>query len=273
VTAARSIVLAIAQAAAAASPSPAPSPAVVPNPCGSILSIVTRPTVTTSVCTVQTGRVLVENGYTNTVTTGPGGGVTVAYPQSLLRIGTADPKFELDATPPSFERSSLAGATIGGSSDVGLGAKYELGYSKRWLYGVNAAITYPTGTQTFSAGDTEFTGSFNWSYTVNSCVGIAGATSFNALSGLNSVGSAQSYFAFIPSLVVTASLPGPSEFFGEYAYFSQAGVGLGGKSLIDLGYVRDLGEHVQLDVEYGFSPTVLAGQKQHYVGAGASFMF
>src|ERR1700727_2398395 len=78
--------------AAAGQASPAPSPAASvaaaagpSDPCGSIISIVTRPTVTTSVCTVRTGRVLIENGYTNTTTTGPGGGVTVSYPQSLIR--------------------------------------------------------------------------------------------------------------------------------------------------------------------------------------------
>jgi hypothetical protein len=29
---------------------------------------------------------------------------------------------------------------------------------------------------------------------------------------------------------------------------------------------------VQLDVEYGFSPTSINGQTQHYIGAGLSFM-
>ena len=73
--------------------------------------------------------------------------------------------------------------------------------------------------------------------------------------------------------VVTAGLPGPSQFFGEYVYYSQAGVGLGAKSLLDFGYVRDFGRHVQLDVEYGLTPTLLEGQQDHYAGAGASFLF
>jgi hypothetical protein len=253
-------------------PSPSPTSGLS-DPCGSILSIVNRPTVTTGACTVRTGKFDLENGYTNTTIAGPGGGSGVNYPQALIRVGTADPHFDLEFGPPSFQTSTAGGPRVTGSSDVNMGAKYELGYSTRWLYGVNGEVTFPTGTQAFTAGGTQFTGNFNWGYTVNPIIGLDGSLSFNSLSGFDAAHNAQSYFAFVPSLEVTASLPGPAEFFSEYAYFSQAGVGLRSKSLIDFGYVRDLGERVQLDVEYGLSPTLLDGQKEHYIGAGASLMF
>ncbi len=256
----------------AAHPSPSPAPAGPSDPCGSILSIVNRPTVTTGACTVRTGNVEIEDGYINTTTSGPGGGSGINYPQTLIRLGTADPHFDVEFGPPSLQTSTAGTPRVTGSSDVNMGAKYEIGYSTRWLYGANALITFPTGSPAFTAGSTQYTGSFDWGYTVNSVIGLDGAMSFNGLSAINAAHNAQSYFAFVPSLEVTASLPGPAEFFGEYAYFSHAGIGLGGKSLIDFGYVRDFGSHAQLDVEYGFSPTPLAGQKQHYIGAGASFM-
>ena len=129
------------------------------------------------------------------------------------------------------------------------------------------------GKPAFSAGNAQFTGDFNWGYTVNSEFGLSGTLGFNALSAYNAGGQPQSYFAFIPTLEATAALPGgPSELFGEYAYFSQTGPNLGGKSYLDFGYIRDFGPHLQFDVEYGFSPTVINGQKQHYIGAGLSFM-
>jgi hypothetical protein len=262
-----------AAASPAPSPSPSPSPSAPSDPCGSILSIVTRPTVTTSVCTVRPHNVLIEGGYSNTQTTGAGGGTSVAYPQAYLRFGTSDPRLEFDVTPPSTNASSVGGTTAGGASDVGLGAKYELGYSVRWLYGVNAAITYPTGSRAFSAGADQYAGNFNWSYTVNQVIGLSGTMGFNSLSGFDAANVPQSYFAFVPSFVASASLPGPSEFYVEYTYFTQAGVGLGGKNLIDSAFLRDFGNSIQLDVEYGFSPTLLDGQRQHYLGAGASFMF
>lgn len=258
-------------AQATPSPSPSPSPTAPSDPCGSILSIVNRPTVTTGVCTVQTGHFDVETGYTNTTTSGTGGGSGVSYPQPLLRLGTA-PHLDLEIGAPSYETSSVGTPTITGSSDVSLGAKYELGYNSSADWGINGVVTLPTGGNAFSAGNAQFTGNFNGAYTVNSVVGLAGTLSFNALSGLNAGGVPQSYFAFIPSLEATATLPGPSEFFGEYAYFSSAGPNLGGKSLFDFGFIRDFGNHLQFDVEYGLSPTTINGQTQHYLGAGLSFM-
>lgn len=270
--------VALGQTSPAPSTSPLPSPSATPSapsdPCGSILSIVNRPTVTTGVCTVRTGHFDIENGYTNTTTTGVGGGSGVIYPQSFIRIGTADPHFDLEFGPPSYQTSSVGTPTVTGASDVNLGVKYEGGYSSNADWGLSALITYPTGGQAFTAGNAQFSGSFNWGYTINSEFSLAGAVSFNALSGFNSGGVAQSYFATIPSLELTAALPGgPSQISAECAYFSAAGPNLGSKSLIDFVYQRDFGPHVQLDTEYGFSPTVIGGQKQHYIGAGASFMF
>jgi hypothetical protein len=234
---------------------------------------VNRPTVSTGVCTVRTGHFDLENGYTNTTTTGAGGGSNANYPQSLLRIGTADPHLDFEFGLPSYETSSVGQPRVTGASDVSLATKYELGYSSNADWGVFGAITYPTGSKAFTGGNAQFTGDFDWGYTINSEFSLAGTFSFNALSGTNAAGAAQSYFAFIPSLELSAALPGgPSQISAEYAYFSAAGPGLGAKSLIDFTYQRDLGAHVQLDVEYGFSPTVINGQKQHYIGAGLSFM-
>lgn len=47
------------------------------DPCTSLSSIVTRPTVTNSACTVRPNHVLIETGYQNT--TANGGGNTVVY--------------------------------------------------------------------------------------------------------------------------------------------------------------------------------------------------
>lgn len=254
-------------------PSPAPTTTPVPDPCGSLLSIVNRPTVSTGVCTVRTGHFDLENGYTNTTTSGAGGGSNANYPQSLLRIGTADPHFDIEFGLPSYETTSVGQPTVSGTSDVSLAAKYELGYSSNADWGLYGAITYPTGSPAFTAGNAEFTGDFDWGYTINPEFSLAGTLSFNALSAANAAGTPQSYFAFIPSLELSAALPGgPSQLSAEYAYFSAAGPGLGSKSLIDFVYQRDFGNHLQFDAEYGFSPTVINGQKQHYIGAGLSFM-
>ena len=133
---------------------PSPTPSAPSDPCGSILSIVNRPTVTTGVCTVRTGHFDVENGYTNTTTSGVGGGSNANYPQSLLRIGTADPHLDFEFGFPSYETSSVGQPTVTGSSDVSLATKYELGYSSNADWGVYGAITYPTGSQAHSPPET-----------------------------------------------------------------------------------------------------------------------
>lgn len=262
-----------------APPSPAPTPATSPappapaDPCGSILSIINRPTFGTGVCTVRTGHVALENGYTNLVTTGPGGGNTATYPQSLIRFGTADSHLDLEVGPISENHSSVGGASAPGMSDLAIGAKYELGYTANADWGVNAVVTIPTGAIPFGAGNAEYTGNFNWAYTLNSEFGVSGTLGFNALSAFVSAGVPQSYFAFTPTFELSAALPGgPSQVSVEYAYFSKAGPTLGSKSFVDFVYQRDFGLHVQFDVEYGFSPTPILEQKQHYVGAGLSFM-
>jgi hypothetical protein len=261
------------QTSPSSSPSPSPTPSSPSDPCGSILSIVNRPTVTTGVCTVRTGHFDIENGYTNTTTTGLGGGSSVTYPQSLIRIGTDDPHLDFEFGAPSYETASVGEPRITGSSDLNLGAKYELGYSSNADWGTNVVLTIPSGTHAFTAGNAQFTGNLNGGYTINSEFSLAGTLSFNALSAYNVAGAAQSYFAFIPSLELSAALPGgPSQISAEYAYFSAAGPNLGSKSLIDFVYQRDLGGHVQVDAEYGFSPTSLNNQKMNYVGAGLSFM-
>jgi hypothetical protein len=253
------------------SPSPRATSAAPSDPCGSILSIVTRPTVTTSVCNVRAGHVLIENGYTNTIVTGPGGGTIANYPQSFLRVGLSQ-HMELAFTPPSYSRSSESGALVTGSTDMNFGAKWELGYTERAVWGANLQVSVPTGSPAFTAGGPQYTANLNWSYTLSSVFGAAGTIGFNGLSGTTTSGQLQRYSAVIPTALLTAALPGASQLFGEYVYFSRAGPGLGGKSLVDFGYQRDLGEHVQLDIEYGFQPTVISGQKQHYFGAGFSFM-
>jgi len=253
--------------------SSAPTPSAPSDPCGSILSIVNRPTVSTGVCTVRTGHFDVENGYTNTTTTGAGGGSNANYPQSLLRIGTADPHLDFEFGLPSYETSSVGQPVVRGASDMSLATKYELGFTSSADWGLYGAITYPTGSKAFTAGNAQFTGDFDWGYTISPEFSLAGTLSFNALSGANAAGAPQSYFAFIPSLELSAALPGgPSQISAEYAYYSASGPGLGSKSLIDFVYQRDFGAHTQFDVEYGFSPTAINGQKQHYVGAGLSFM-
>jgi len=203
--------------------------------------------------------------------TGTGGGVTASYPAALLRIGLSQ-NADLEITPPAFNRSSIGGSTVTGSSDAGIGAKWELGYTDKAVWGLNTQVRAPTGTSVFSAGRSQYTANANWGYTLNSAFSLNGTFSFNSLAGMNANGQIQSYSAFIPSAYLAAALPNNAQVFGEYAHFSHGGPGMPAKGIVDFGYQRDFGANVQFDVEYGFQTDALNGQRVHYVGAGLSFM-
>lgn len=254
--------------AALAQTAPSPSPSA--NPCQTILDFVNRPTIASSPCTVPTSHVLVETGYANVVSTGPQTGVAPNYPQAVVRIGTFDPRVEFDIFPPNYTRSSVGPLTTGWT-DLALGTQFTLGHNDKAIWGGGAIVSIPTGSPALSAGAAQYTGDFNWVYNLSPVFGLFGTESFNALSARSASGTAQSYFAFTPSTGLSAQLSN-TVLYGEYTYYSQEGPGLGSKGLFDFGLEQGIGSHVEVDVEYGFSPPDATGVKQHYVGAGLSFM-
>jgi hypothetical protein len=267
---------ALAQATPAASPVPAASPSPTPappspyfpalgnnDPCTSLSAIVTRPSVTNSVCTVRPNHVLVETGYQNT--TASGGGNTVAYPQSLIRVGTSVPALEFDVAPPSLARTNASGLTTG-TTDAGAGLKYVFGYTPKFNYGGQIFVTAPTGLNGFSAGGSQTTYALQAGYTLSPVFSLAGAAQMASLTN-----GAARWSSFFPSLVLSASLPNSTSVFGEVAQFSQAtGPGSPTRTQYILGAYHDFGARLQIDASVGISPTVATG-KYHYVGFGASY--
>jgi hypothetical protein len=256
-------------------PSPAPgasaAPSVAPDdPCTAMLAVVTRPTVTTAACAVKNGRWLVETGYTNTLITGSGGGVTAAYPQALIRVGSFARNVELDVAPPTVLRSSSRGNVTSGDGDTSFGAKWEIGYTRKAVYGVDFVVTEPTGDRSFTAGSETYSGSINGSYALSPEFGLASTISFETIGALDARGAAFRSGEFVPSLTLTAALPVNSQVFAEAAYFSQSAPGLAARTLYDLGYQKGLSSRVQIDVEAGFAPAPVNGLRQHYVGFGIS---
>ena len=262
------VAAALTLAVAAADPTPTP----LPDPCGSINSLVTRPTISTSACTVRPHHVLVENGWSNTIATGSGAGATTSFTQTFIHFGTWDPHLEFAVTPPSWNRSNAGGSVVEGASDVNFGAKYELGYDADAVWGANVQVSVPSGDVGFTAGAPQYTANLDWTYTVNPVYSLAGTISLDSLAGFDAKGDLRRFDAFEPAVVLSAGLSPSSQAFLEYGYFSRSGPDIGAKTVIDLGLVRVLTPHSQADVEFGFSPTSVAGQKTHYIGVGFSFM-
>ena len=257
--------------APAASPSPTPAPNPIGpafganDPCTSISAIVTRPSVTNSVCTVRPNHVEIETGYLNS--TAPGTGNTVTYPQTLIRVGTKIPALELQVSPPQLVRSSVGGPpTTIGSTDVGAGLKYVFGYTPKFNYGGQVFFTAPTGTNGTSANGSTSVYALNAGYTLSPVFSVA--TTLQSQSLTNGV---QRWSSFVPSFVLSASLPNSTGLFAEIAQFSLAnGPGTPTRTQYIYGLYRDLGPRLQLDASASVSPTVSTG-RYHAVGFGLSY--
>jgi hypothetical protein len=273
--AAAAILLALPVAAfAQTAPAPSAAPTEAPNPigpavgandpCTTIAAIVTRPSVTNSVCTVRPNHVLVETGYVNAAFVD--GGNAAAYPQALIRIGTRIPALELDVAPPGIVRTSGLGGVTTGSTDAGAGLKYVFGYTAKFDYGGQAFFTAPTGTNGASAGGTTSSYALNAGYTLSPVFSLAATATAQALSN-----GVDRWTAFVPSLVLGASLPNGTGVAAEIARFSNAnGPATGTRTQYLASVYHDFGARLQLDASFAYSPTVPTGRYRS-VGFGVSY--
>ena len=266
--------VALAQTApATAAPSPAPSPtqAAVNDPCTSLGSLVSRPTVTTSACATKFGDLLIETGYTNFATGGSGANQAVTYPQANLRVGLGH-NVEFDLNPASIERIS-GSPTITGATDTSLGFKYEISYTRKFLYGVNVLYTVNSGDPATSANGDGVLANVNASYFASPAISLFSTVSYNAQSA-GSEAAPQRYHGFNPSLGTSITLPGtlPS-FFLEGFGLTSYGPGASGRYGFDTGFQKDIGSKLQLDVNYYQYPGSYGGSHLHAIGFGAAYVF
>ena len=221
--------------------------------------------MTNSVCTVRPNHVEIETGYLNT--SASGGGNAVAYPQALIRIGTAIPALEVQIAPPGINRTN-GGGIVTGTTDVGAGLKYVFGYTPKFSYGGQAFFTAPTGTNGFSANGTNATYALNAGYTLTPVFSLGTTLATSSLTD-----GTQRWSSFVPSLVLGVALPNSTGLNLEAARFSNAnGPATPTRTQYLFAVYRDLGARVQLDASFATSPTAATG-KYNAVGFGASFYF
>jgi hypothetical protein len=262
---------AVAQTAPAAAPAPAPSAsaAAVSDPCLSLSSLVSRPTVTTSPCAVKFGDLLIESGYTNATTSGMGANSTVTYPQANLRVGLGH-NLEFDLNPESLARYSGT-PPVNGTTDSSIGFKYEIGYTSKMTYGINAAYTLATGSAPFSGFGDGIVANVNATLTLSPSLGVFSTLGYTEQSA-GSLTVPARYHAIAPSFGASLSLPQSVNYFIEAFNQSSTGVGLGGRYGFDTGFQRSFGSRLQLDVNYYDYFAVQNGGHLHSVGFGASYL-
>jgi hypothetical protein len=256
--------------APSATPTIAPA-AALPDPCSNISAYVSRPSVSSSVCAVKSGQVVLETGYSSTTTTGAGANSTTNVPQSFVHIGIG-PRIEIDLTPPSVEVMNNGTTRTSGTSDIGLGFKALLGYSSRALYGFGGSMTMPTGNAAFTNGADTYELIFNGAYTLTSQLSFFGTAGFASLYGTDANGKPVRFGSFVPSAGAAYSLPSNWYVYVEDANLGKASPNAGSRGLVDYGMQKVCGR-VQFDAEVGNALNVVNGSRFHYVGFGVSALF
>lgn len=261
-------IFAISRLAAADEESRAPSVQPSPDPCLNLFQLVSRPTVTTSACSVQPHHALMESGYTNET----GDGHSANYPQALMRIGLRRYS-ELDLTLPSYNQQSSEGQVQHGVGDIALGLHYELHPTGKAIFGLNGFATFPTGAKAFTAGATGETLNLDWIYSLSDKLGLSGTIGYAASSTLGAPNSPpQRFHTFNPSIVIAPSLGRSTQAYAELFGASTYGPGGSGRYAWDVGLQRQLSPSTQIDVSTGRTLTTTGGSAK-YVGFGFATRF
>ena len=251
-------------------PSPRATATTLPYPCNNINAYVTRPSVSTSVCAVQPGQVVVETGYINITMTGAAPNSTTSIPQAFIHTGIG-PRIELNLSPPSAQNTQNGIAKTLGTTDIGFGVKAVLGYTSRALYGIGASMTVPSGSAAFTNGANTYELIVNGSYSLTSRLSLFGTAGFASLVGADAKGDVGRFGSFIPSLGTTYSLPSNWYVFVEGANFGKVAPNAGSRTLVDYGIQKVVGR-TQFDAEAGNALNVVNGSRSHYVGVGVSVL-
>ncbi|GAC1573182.1 MAG: hypothetical protein NVS3B7_04290 [Candidatus Elarobacter sp.] len=275
--------LAQVQPPAGAAPAAAATPA--PDICSTGLSaVVSRPTQTTSVCTVKANHVLLETGYQSQSVVTAGGSYTFfSFPNATIRVGTALKNVELQVLPPTALRAN--GQTV--LSDVGAGLKWQIGSTPSFAYGTNVIVTAPTGTDPAltptglgSANGTTWIANANVQGTLGPVFGYGATLGVQRLAAAAPAPQAGvvRYTSIVPSVDLTAALP--SNYGIALEAFRQSngeGPATPAHTWFDVALNRTLGK-AQIDVSYGVSNAIAPAPgaptiRRRYVGFGLSYGF
>lgn len=104
-------------------------------------------------------------------------------------------------------------------------------------------------------------------------MGLSGTVGYDWNAAIVPSGAVQRFSSFDPSLTLADALPDSFQIFLEGFGNTTAAPGAGSRYGIDGGVQKDLGTHLQLDVEYGNVLTVTGGLHAHSVGFGAAYLF
>ncbi|PZR58460.1 MAG: hypothetical protein DLM50_02965 [Candidatus Meridianibacter frigidus] len=259
-------------ARADSSPAPTPTPTEQPDPCGEtdLLATLNRPTVGFSACAVKPHTLLAEAGYAVEINTGSTPAINTTYPQTFSRFGFRK-NLELDVLGPAFDQTSSGGTTTSGSSDSGVGIKYEFYHDDKNVAALDGLVTFPTGSGAYTAGGPGETINLDASHAITDHLGAGVTIGFASLAGTTLAGEQRRFWTVLPSAVLTYNWASRYQTYFEYYAQTRLRPDGGQRHAIDGGLQFLATPSLEIDFEAGHTQTDFA--QSHYYGFGLGVKF
>ena len=238
------------------------------------------PATNGAACVALPGRVVIEDGYRNQVSVGPGTQTLTAYPNAIFRFGLRGHNEILAApyvyTQRAGENSALGFAPATGSQDAGLGFKHLL-RDQPWAQdAVNLFATVPTGAPSgssgFSSGLTTYTLGYSVMLPVNGFIGFSTTQNFILNAAPGASGSVQRFFSYQPAASLTFALTSKLTCLLQDQLTMPVGpsAGTGNRGLT--GFQFAASPNVVFDAEFELNLLPAAGVSQHAIDAGITLL-
>lgn len=227
-----------------------------------LLTLVDRPSIAYSPCTVPKQLILIESGY-NYAQVIPRNNAHIV-PQTEIRIGIMN-NSEIDIFPPQYIYQFPIKASGFTSSSIGL--KHVAYYDEHQLITLQGYITPSSGSDYYGTRSTGFLINAIYNY------GFDSGVSISTLAGLLSSADSpnqdnQRFYSFNPIVVLGWSLSDKLapyiELYGQSKTASNEGWGLS----MDTGFNYLVAKNLTVDMEYGQSISGGISGIKRYIGAG-----
>lgn len=233
------------------------------DPCASLLAVLNRPTVADSVCSVKSGKIIVEGGYQYQETY-PDEGHQSNFPAMDLRLGLPDLN-EASILLPYYVWNTGYTATV-------LRFKHQFLPDGPWVYAAEGFLTLPTGSKENGSEGFGYTISGIVQYNFTQAISLSFQYGLASLTASSNEGGGR-YFTVNPDLVFAWQPLDPLQFYIEIYGQSKTGPDESSGFNADAGIQYLISEALEIDLEYGQRLSGELGGFARYVGAGMGVRF
>lgn len=232
-----------------------------------LMSIVDRPSVADSACTVPDNKVVVELGYQYGKLTSAG--YQQNYPETEIRLGIKY-NTEIFLFLPNYIHQSTAPTS--GYANSFIGIKHLVASTDKWQTAITATFFPSSGSYAFgnngSGATLNIVASYNATRQLNLTgqLGVSNQTTSSADGG-------QRFTTVNPDLILSYSLTDNLDIYAEVNGQSRTGPRQGSGFNSDGGLIYLLRQNMTVDIEAGQRISGALGSFNHYVGTGMAIEF